>query len=58
MHRKREQEMVRVIYEYCRANAPSTGVFLIGAAHKIGIVKEIEKLARAEADLIDWKLRL
>ncbi len=52
----RETEMVRKIYEYCRENAFDTGVFLVGAAHKTGIVKEIERYASAEADLISWNL--
>jgi hypothetical protein len=50
----REREMVGVIYEYCRENVFERGVFLVGAAHKMGIVKEIEEYARAEADLINW----
>ena len=51
---RRELEMVGNIYEYCRKNAFDTGVFLVGAAHKTGIVKAIEKYACAEADLINW----
>ena len=51
---RRELEMVGNIYEYCRKNVFDTGVFLVGAAHKMGIVKEIEKYASTEADLIDW----
>jgi hypothetical protein len=51
---RREREMVGVIYEYCRENVFERGVFLVGAAHKMGIVKEIEEYARAEADLINW----
>ena len=51
---RRELEMVGNIYEYCRKNVFDTGVFLVGAAHKMGIAKEIEKYASTEADLIDW----
>jgi hypothetical protein len=51
---KREAEMIGSIYEYCRENVFDTGVFLVGAAHKLGIVKEIEKYASTEADLINW----
>jgi hypothetical protein len=54
----REREMIRVIYEYCRENVFNTGVFLVGAAHKMGITKEIEHYSSAEKDLIDWKLYL
>ena len=52
---RRELEMVGNIYEYCRKNVFDTGVFLVGAAHKTGIVKEIEEHASTEADLINWK---
>jgi hypothetical protein len=55
---ERETEMIGNIYEYCRENVFRTGVFLVGAAHKSGIVKAIEKHTGAEADLIDWKLKL
>ena len=51
---RRELEMIDNIYQYCRENVFDTGVFLVGAAHKTGIVKEIEKHASTEADLIDW----
>jgi hypothetical protein len=52
---EREREMVSNIYEYCRKNVFDTGVFLVGAAHKTGIVKQIEKYAGVEAELIGWK---
>jgi len=48
--------MVGKVYEYCRENVFDIGVFLVGAAHKTAIVKEIERYAGAEADLIAWKL--
>jgi len=50
----REREMIGNIYEYCRENVFETGVFLVGAAHKAGIVKEVEERARTEAVLVDW----
>lgn len=53
---RREREMIRVIYEYCRDNVFNTGVFLVGAAHRIGIAKEIEHYANTDANLIEWKL--
>ncbi len=55
---RREREMISVIYDYCRENVFNTGVFLVGAAHKMGIAKEIGHYASAEADLIEWKLCL
>ena len=51
----RETAMVGNIYEYCTENVFESGLFLVGAAHKTGIRKAIEKHAGAEADLIDWK---
>lgn len=53
---RREAAMVGNIYDYCRRNVFETGVFLVGAAHKTGIVKKIEECAGMEADLIEWKL--
>jgi hypothetical protein len=54
----REKAMVENIYRYCRENIFDTGVFLVGAAHRSGIVKAIEELSRADADLIEWNLYL
>lgn len=53
----REAEMVRRIYGYCAENVFDAGVFLVGAAHKTAIIKEIEKRASTEADLISWSLK-
>jgi len=55
---RRETAMVGNIYEYCRENVLGTGIFLVGAAHKSGIVKAIEKCAGTEADLVEWRLCL
>jgi hypothetical protein len=56
----RDVAMVGNIYDYCRTNEFDTGVFIVGAAHKAGILKEIEQFAGAEADLkaglISWNL--
>jgi len=54
----REKTMVDNIYRYCRENIFDTGVFLVGAAHRSGIVKAIEELSHADADLIEWNLYL
>lgn len=53
----REREMVRVIHEYCGGNAFDTGVFIVGAAHKMGIIKEIQRYSGSVETLIDWKFR-
>lgn len=52
---ERDRGMVGTIYEYCRRNAFDTGVFLVGAAHRIGIANEIEQYAGAEPELISWR---
>ena len=52
---QRDREMVANIYEYCRENAFSTGVFLVGAAHKASVTKETERRAAVERGLIEWK---
>jgi hypothetical protein len=54
----REKAMVDSIYRYCRESIFDTGVFLVGAAHRSGLVKAIEELSIAEADLIEWNLYL
>lgn len=53
---ERESAMVDNIYQYCGRNAFKTGVFVVGAAHRTGIVKEIEKRVGKEAALIVWDL--
>jgi hypothetical protein len=52
----REQAMIKNIYGYCRANAFDQGVFLVGAAHRIGTVQAIKQCCKVDADLIEWKL--
>ncbi len=50
----RDLQMVGNIYEFCRTATFDVGVFLVGAAHRRGIEKEIEKYASVEPDLISW----
>jgi len=52
---ERERAMIRNIYDFSRDNAFDAGIFLVGAAHKMGIIREIEKHARMEAGLISWR---
>lgn len=52
---KREREMVSNIYEYCGDRVFDAGVFLVGVAHRTNVVKEIDRCATIERDLIDWK---
>lgn len=53
-NQSREVKMLGSIYEYCQAKAFGTGMFLVGAAHRTGIAKEIERYASTEAHLINW----
>jgi hypothetical protein len=53
-NRSREEKMLASIYEYCQAKAFDTAVFLVGAAHRAGIAKEIEKYASTEGHLVNW----
>src|SRR6266496_546934 len=52
----RDREMINAIYEYCRENVFDTGVFLVGAAHKTGIAREIDKHASTKAVRINWNV--
>lgn len=52
--KRREAEMIRNIYGYCRDHAFGTGVFLVGADHRVNIVKAIRARDSADAGLIDW----
>jgi hypothetical protein len=56
IHQTRELEMIGNIYQYCRENVVGSGVFLVGAAHKAGLIKAIERHERAETKLINWNL--
>jgi hypothetical protein len=51
---RREIEMMRNVYSHCRKTAFDTGVFLVGAAHRTGIAKQIENFSGREPDLIAW----
>lgn len=54
----REKAMVENICWYCKKNNFDTGVFLVGAAHRSGVVRAIEEWSDAAADLIEWNLCL
>lgn len=53
-NQSREVEMLASIYEYCQEKAFDTGVFLVGAAHRTGIAKEIERYSSTETHPINW----
>lgn len=51
----REREMVRNIYDYSRVKEFENGVFLFGASHRSGLIKEIGKHSLSDPGLIEWK---
>lgn len=53
-NRAREIAMVASIYEYCRENVFERAVFLVGAAHRAGIVAQVRDLAKVDARLVNW----
>lgn len=55
---RRDAAMVSNIYKYCRENAFDTGLFLVGAAHKIGVAEAIKQYASAESELVEWTFGL
>jgi len=54
--RKRDASMVEKIYDFCRNNQFTEGVFLVGAGHKSSIVEDIENRMKTEANLVDWNI--
>jgi hypothetical protein len=58
VERERNVEMVRNIYKYCRESVFDVGMFLVGAAHKGGIVEAVEVCSSTEPDLVEWKFDL
>jgi hypothetical protein len=54
LHELREQGMVSNIYRYSREMAFDRGVFLVGAAHKHGVLKKAALAAVADAVPIAW----
>jgi hypothetical protein len=46
--------MLKNIGRYCKENVFEKGVFLVGAAHAVGIVKAIKKGAVVDSHLPAW----
>ena len=51
---KRENEMIKNIYNYCRENTFERGIFFIGAAHRESIIEKIKKIVEIEELEIKW----
>jgi len=56
VNRKRENEMVRNIYEYARRHVFRRGVFLVGAAHRAGVGEAISLYANRDVGSLAWTL--
>jgi hypothetical protein len=54
-NRKRENEMIKNIYDYSRGHTYNNGIFIIGTEHKIPIKKSIQKYEAKDALKINWK---
>lgn len=54
LHVARVREMVDNIHDHCRLNSCERGVFLVGAAHRAGVIQEIT--ANADRTAIRWVL--
>ena len=51
---KRENEMIKNIYNYCKENSFEQGIFFVGAAHRESLIKKIKKFAKNEDLKIKW----
>jgi hypothetical protein len=56
LNSRREQEMVGVIYDFCKAHAFEVGVFLAGAAHQNGVLRQVDSFALTHPGVIAWSL--
>lgn len=54
LHVARVRKMVDNIHDHCRLNSCARGVFLVGAAHRAGVIQEIT--ANADRTAIRWVL--
>jgi hypothetical protein len=52
----RDKAMIENIERYCNENVFDRAVFLVGAAHWSGIVKEIKESPNSKARLIEWQV--
>ena len=55
---RREKVMVDNIYRYSQVSAFRVGVFLVGPAHRSGVVEAIQECAKTDTNSIAWKLGL
>jgi hypothetical protein len=53
--RRRDDSMLENIYDFCRKNSFTEGVFLVGAEHMSSITEDIASRMKTAANLVDWK---
>ncbi|GAO45388.1 hypothetical protein [Flavihumibacter petaseus] len=54
IHKRRENEMLKNIYEYSRTHQYTNAVFLVGAAHRKAIREKVLCLAETETPALNW----
>jgi hypothetical protein len=54
IHEKRENEMLKNIYSYSKDHSYDKGIFMIGAAHRKSIMKEIKEFEKKEELKLNW----
>jgi hypothetical protein len=54
VNQERENAMLENIGRYCRENVFEKGVFLVGAAHQVGILKAIKENAVTDSRPLAW----
>ena len=54
INEKREIEMIKNIYSYCKNNKFDKGIFFIGAAHRESVINKIKKNKTTERLNINW----
>ncbi|MCL2722706.1 MAG: hypothetical protein FWD47_15360 [Treponema sp.] len=51
---KRDNEMMKKIYNYSKSNNYNIGIFLVGAAHRASIIKKIPVYNTKESKTLNW----
>jgi hypothetical protein len=53
---RRDEAMIRNVYEFCRVTKFNKGVFLFGSGHRQSLIHKIRMLKKTEAPQVHWKL--
>lgn len=52
----REHTMLENIYKYSKEHQYETGIFLVGAAHKVSMIKKIPEYQSKENSILNWNI--